>query len=115
MKNTEDLPLYESIERDRVLGAIKAAAGSDGTFEELVSAAQKISIELFLNQSAIVLWQQTEFMARRRALLPIEDFRIWNITSDIMRELLAYDIGINENKAFEFLDRQGYTITHDSE
>ena len=107
-------PGYEVIDRANILKAIGALNDLD-EFEGVVSTAQKISIEMYLNQAAICLKMQQDYMMRKRPLLPIEEFRILNICSDMMRELTAYDYGVDTNRAWEFLERQGYKISDSSE
>jgi hypothetical protein len=104
---------YEKIVRALVLETIEAESRID-SFETLIDTAQKIAIELFINQGAICLKNQRDYMNRDRPLQNIEDYRIFNITSDIMRELTAYDFGVDSNKAIEFLTRQGYEISEGS-
>ena len=107
-------PGYDAIVRKTILGKISANDVCTD-FETLVDTAQRISVEMYLNQAAICLKLQTDYMARTRPLLPIEDFRILNIISDMMRELNAYDIGVDVNRAWELLERQGYKISDGSE
>lgn len=112
--NSPPRPGYDPIEREPILSNIGASYECND-FETLVDTAQKISIEMYLNQAAICLKLQTDYMNRTRPLLPIEDFRILNICSDLMRELTAYDVGVDTNRAWEFLERQGYKITDGSD
>lgn len=104
---------YEKIVRELVLETIEAESKIK-SFDALIDTAQKIAIELFINQGTICLKNQRDYMNRDRPLQNIEDYRIFNIASDIMRELTAYDFGVDSNKAIEFLTRQGYEISEGS-
>jgi hypothetical protein len=107
-------PSYEVIDREEILSMLGLPSKCE-TFEDLQEKAQKISTELFLNQAAIVLKYQIDYMERRRPLQHIEDFRILTILSDIMRKLNAYDVGIDLNRAWELLERHGYKIVDGSD
>jgi hypothetical protein len=94
--------------------AILASIGVDselGDFEEFAEATQKSLSELFLNQVAVCLQSQTSFMERRRAVLDIDQFRILSILTGLMRQCTSFDLGVDINRSFEFLERQGYKIS----
>lgn len=105
---------YEVFDRAAILKSI-GVRSSFSDFNELVEATQKIISEMFLNQAAICLKIQTDYMARKRPLLVMDEFRILNILTDLMREVNAYDYGVDTNRAWEFLERQGYKIGAESE
>lgn len=109
----DNSPSYEVIDREEILSMLGLSSRCE-TFEDLQEKAQKISTELFLNQAAICLKYQIDYMERRRPLQHIEDFRILTILSDIMRELNAYDVGVDLNRAYELLGRHGYQIVDPS-
>jgi len=79
-------------------------------FDELMAAAQAIGVELFLSHASICVRSQQEFFAGRARVVPIEPFRILNICSDIMREMVGYDTALDSNKAIETLGRQGFKV-----
>ena len=101
---------YEVYDRAAILKKIKARS-TVNDFPELVETTQQVMTELFLNQAAICLKIQTDYMARKRPLLTMDEFRILNILTDLMRETTAYDYGVDINRAWEFIERQGYKIT----
>lgn len=84
-------------------------------FETVADSAQKIAIELFLNQSAICLHLQQRYMDRESMLLPKEEFMILKQLADVLRHLTAFDIGVDINRAWEHLERQGYKITAETD
>ncbi len=104
---------YEPVLRAQILERINARSDISD-FETLIDSAQKIAVELFLNQAAICLKMQVDYMNRDRPQQDIEAYRIFNITADVMRELTAYDFGVDSNKAIEFLTRQGYEVSDGS-
>lgn len=100
---------YEVFDRAEILKGI-GVRSDFSSFEELVETTQKVISELFLNQAAICLKIQSDYMTRKRPLLTMDEFRILNILTDLMREVNAYDYGVDTNRAWEFLERQGYKI-----
>jgi hypothetical protein len=98
--------------------AILASIGVDselGDFEEFAEATQKALSELFLNQTAICLQNQTSYMSRKRAVQAVDEFRILNILTTLMRQVNSFDLGVDMNRAYELLERQGYKITSSEE
>lgn len=98
------------LDRQAILETI-AVSDSPASFAELVEAAQKISRQMYLNQASICLQMQKDYMNRETLLLPIENFRTLKILADLMRELNAYDVSVDQSKAWELLERCGYKIT----
>jgi len=96
---------------DRAAILAKVGVKNDVTsIEGLTSAAQGIAADLFLSQAAICLKSQQEFYQGTINHVAIEQFRVLNICSDMMRELTGYDIALDPNKAIETLERQGYKV-----
>jgi hypothetical protein len=78
--------------------------------EDLTVIAQGLIVDLFVSQAAICLKSQQEFYKGEIFHVAIEQFRVLNICSDMMRELTGYDLTLDPNKAIETLERQGYKV-----
>lgn len=105
---------YEKFDRAAILKSIGARSQIDD-FDQLVETTQKIVIELFLNQASICLKIQKDYMERKRPLLLKDEFAILKTLTDLMTDTTAYDYGVDTNRAWEFLERQGYKISDGTE
>lgn len=105
-------------ERDDVLEE-KGIDPIPATFPETVKSAQQIAIELFMNQAAICLKHQQDYMdydedndQNNSWNAPL--FQSLKVTTDILRNLTGYDAGIDPNRAIELLERMGYEVNSGS-
>ena len=104
-----------SFERDDVLEP-KGIDPIPATFPELLKSAQQVAIELFMNQAAICLNAQQDYMAYDEGDDQNNDwnaplFQSLKATTDILRNLTGYDAGIDPNRAIELLERMGYEVS----
>lgn len=104
-----------SFERDDVLED-KGIDPIPATFPEIVKSAQQVAVELFLNQAAICLKHQQDYMdyddhddGNNDWNAPL--FQAMKSTTDILRNLIGYDAGVDPNRAIELLERMGYEVS----
>jgi hypothetical protein len=100
----------EEYDRAEILEAM--GLPSDITdFANLIEIAQTVAAEIFANAAIICLKDQREYMSRKKISLDVENFRIMQITANIMRDVCGFDVAVDRNAAFTHLERLGYDIT----
>lgn len=103
-----------SFDRDDILEPLEIDP-IPATFPEMVQSVQGVALELFMNQAAICLKHQQDYMNYDEG---DDDNNEWNNqlfvslknTSDILRQLTGYDAAVDPNKAIETLERMGYEV-----